>query len=227
MSWGSGEHQLGNLHHWLRQLPAEIMGSRPRLCLACVSLLVNTAPHSLLYAWLDAAEARLLASRRTQPPLDASLPTLTEQERQEQQNLLGEVMAHRAFLQSFEAEGGQATLALCQQALAFLSADNTVARIFVAQAQMMTFYVSSPNDAVTAVHIGLQGSKLVQQAGLTTLGPAIMGLTSYYLIGAVQLHEAYQQTQQAIIAGTTKEGQCLPQLGLLPFTPRSCASGTN
>ena len=42
------------LQQWLEQLPVEIVGSRPRLCLACAQLLWAVAPPD---------EARSLAQR--------------------------------------------------------------------------------------------------------------------------------------------------------------------
>ena len=56
--------------------------------------------HPMLQGWLDAAEATLTASLTTQTHEDASHTMLTPQARQEQENLLGEVIAFRAFLRS-------------------------------------------------------------------------------------------------------------------------------
>src|SRR5260370_30819273 len=56
LTWGASEHQLGLLQHWLEQLPTEVMGSRPRLCLACIQLLWTVAPFSMLDPWFNAAE---------------------------------------------------------------------------------------------------------------------------------------------------------------------------
>src|SRR5437899_11468962 len=44
LTWGARQHQLALLQHWLEQLPVEVMGSRPRLCLACAHMLWTTAP---------------------------------------------------------------------------------------------------------------------------------------------------------------------------------------
>lgn len=38
-TWGAGEHALLILRQWLEQLPADVVGSRPRLCLTCAQLL--------------------------------------------------------------------------------------------------------------------------------------------------------------------------------------------
>lgn len=200
LEWGPSEYQLAILRHWLAQLPLEIMGSRPRLCLACVNMLLTSAAHSLLEAWLDAAEANLTAS----------LPQMQS----EQQNQLGEIFAFRAFLHSYEKEDGQATLVLCQRALALLSAESVGVRIIVFYTQLITFYHSSANDAEAAVSCGLQGSQLALKAGIPVFATAIMGATGYYLIGAGKLHEAYQLTRQAMALGTAAGGNMLPYAGM-------------
>jgi LuxR family maltose regulon positive regulatory protein len=88
-TWGASEHQLGTLQHWLKRLPIEAIGSRPRLCLACASLLWTVAPYPLLDTWLKAAEAGLNVSLATQIHANASHPLLTLQARQEQENCSG------------------------------------------------------------------------------------------------------------------------------------------
>ena len=40
LTWGASEHELIMLQQWLEQLPAEVVHSRPRLCLACAQTLV-------------------------------------------------------------------------------------------------------------------------------------------------------------------------------------------
>jgi LuxR family maltose regulon positive regulatory protein len=214
LGWGPSLYQLTILQHWLGQLPPDVMGSRPRLCVACVNMLLGSAPQSLLEAWLDAAEARLTASLEIQTPQDASLPIPLPQEQLEQQNLLGEVLACRAFLHSYEKEDGQATLALCQRAFALLSTENVVARIFVFTTQLYTCYHSSVNDAMAAVQSGLQGGNLAQQAMLPASAIGVMSSTGYYLLGAGQLHEADQLILQALALGMTTEGSLLPCAGM-------------
>ena len=100
-NWGAGKHELASLRHWLEQLPVSIVHARPRLCLACTHMLWSVTPSQMVQTWLDAAEATLTAS------LDDNL--LTSQARSEQENLLGHVLAYRAFLRSF-SEDGQGTI---------------------------------------------------------------------------------------------------------------------
>jgi hypothetical protein len=79
----------------------------------------------MLEAWLKAAEASLTASLDTQTSEQAFSPMLALQERQEKQNLLGEVLAWHAMLQSLWEDHGQEALLLCQRALALLFPENT------------------------------------------------------------------------------------------------------
>ena len=99
-TWGVSEHQLVTFQHWLEQLPIEIIESRPRLCLACAHLLWTVAPYSLLDAWLHAANRRLTALLTAQTSEVISTTVLAPHARQEQENILGEVIAWRAFLWS-------------------------------------------------------------------------------------------------------------------------------
>ena len=110
----------------------------------------------------------------TQMHQDASHPILTPQARQDQQNLLGEVISFRAFMKSFE-EDGQATFSLGQQAFALLSQEHVIARVVVGWAQLLAYYTSATNDAMAAVESGLQAGSLAQTAGQTALAISVMG----------------------------------------------------
>jgi LuxR family maltose regulon positive regulatory protein len=212
LTWGASQHQLAILQHWLRQLPTDVMASRPRLCLACVHMLWTVAPPSMLDVWFNAAEAKLTASLSKQISESTISPMLTPEAQREQEDLLGEVITWRAYLQSF-SENGEIALALCQQALSLLSAENTMGRAVVAIPQLMTYYTSAANDAVASVECGLQGCMLAQTAGHTTLAIIIMGITAKHMMGAGRLHEALKLTQQAIQLGKESERHILPDVG--------------
>jgi len=209
-TWGASDHQLEILQDWLEQLPTAIIGSRPRLCLACAYLLSMVAPYSMLNTWLDEAEARLTASLEMQTHAGASQPTPTASAQQEQENLLGEVITWRALLQCIWEDRGQAALSLCQRALVLLPERNALARGQVAWAQLEASYVSSANNAVAAIEYGLQGSFLAQAADQRALAITIMGATAHLMIGAGQLHEAQQLAQQATQLG--RKPKCPPLL---------------
>ncbi|HEX3640287.1 MAG TPA: hypothetical protein VHV10_03245, partial [Ktedonobacteraceae bacterium] len=208
LTWGAGQHKLAMLRGWIEQLPAEVMHSRPHLCLACSQLLWTVAPHAKLDGWLDAAEAMLTASLIAQTSEDVSYATLPlpdwqkqEQLHLQQENQLGEVITFRAVVRSHE-EDAQIALLLCQRALALLSPDNLAARAFVAWAQLRSLYASTTNDAVAAVQSGLQSGSLAQAAGKPALAIGAMGATAMYMVGTGRLHEVERLTKQAIQLGT-------------------------
>jgi LuxR family maltose regulon positive regulatory protein len=212
LTWGASQHQLAIFQHWLWQLPPEVMVSRPRLCLACIHILWTVAPSTMLETWFNAAEAKLTASLSRQTPEGTTSTMLTPEAQREQEDLLGEVITWRAYLQSF-SEHGEIALALCQQALSLLSPENTMGRALVALPQLMTYYTSAANDAVASVECGLQGCMLAQEAGHTTLAIILMGITAKHMMGAGRLHEALKLTQQAMQLGKEPGRNMLPDVG--------------
>jgi len=211
-AWGTSEHELVLLQHWLEQLPADVLHSRPRLCVTSTLLLWQVAPHPMLHAWLDAAEAVLTASLTSQEYEDVSRPMLSSDMRQHQEYLLGTVIVTRAHLRSYE-EDGEAALALSQRALTLLSAQNLVARAHAAGIQLMAYYSSSANNAVAAIQGGLQAISIAQATQQPTFAISYMGTTALHMIGTGQLHEAYQLSQQAILLGTQSKEVILPNVG--------------
>jgi LuxR family maltose regulon positive regulatory protein len=212
-TWGAGEHEMAQIRQWLKQLPVDIMGSLPRLCVVCTQLLWAVTPHSLLEVWLGAAEAMLTASLTRQISEEASHANPTQQVRQEEENLLGEVIATRAYLWGYQEESGQAVLALCQQALSLLSVENSMIRAQICYIQLRAYYFSSLNDAVAAIQSGLQAGTLAQAAGRIALAMSFMGSTAALMIGTGQLHEAQWLSQQAIQLGTQPGGLVSPDAG--------------
>ncbi|MBV9227669.1 MAG: hypothetical protein JOZ18_00045, partial [Chloroflexi bacterium] len=83
-AWGTGRHAQVLLRQWLEKLPANIIASRPRLCLTCSAMLWAVTPQPLLSAWLDVAEIPLVASLKKQTHGDTSQPLLSSEARQEQ-----------------------------------------------------------------------------------------------------------------------------------------------
>src|SRR5437879_883056 len=211
LTWGAGQRALVMLQGWIEQLPAQVIHSRPRLCLACTQLLWTVAHHSKLDAWLDAAEANLTAPLRTLTSADAPHSTLSTEARREQENRLGEVITFRAVVRSHE-ENAQAALPICQQARVLLSAENFAARAFVGWAQLRALYSSAANDAVAAVESGLQSGAYAQAAGKNALAIGAIGATVMYMIGTGRLHEVYRLTQQARQLGTQLGGVVLPDV---------------
>ncbi|HEY4036670.1 MAG TPA: LuxR C-terminal-related transcriptional regulator [Ktedonobacteraceae bacterium] len=211
LTWGVSERQLVTFQHWLEQLPIEIIEARPRLCLACAHMLWAVAPYSLLDAWLDAANRRLTALLTAQTPETISATMLAPSARQEQENLLGEVIAWCAFLRSFEQDGRSA-LSLCQKALSLLLPDNCIFRARVAITELFV-YCTSLNDAVIAIQRGQQAIFFAQTGGLPAFAINLIGITAFPMIAAGQLHKALELTKQAMLLGKQSEGLMLPEVG--------------
>ncbi len=211
LTWGTGEHEKVLLRQWLEQLPAEIVYARPRLCLACAQILWTSVPPILSQAWLEKAEKILTASLTSHVPEDMPHALLSPHTQQEQANLLGEVFAWRALLQSFEQDGAR-ILALCQQAHSLLSEKNALVRAYIAFPQMIAYYAST-NNAVAAIESALDGGMLAQEAGYTALAIGLIGSAIIAMIATGQLREAYQQAQHAIQLGRQPGDFTLPDVG--------------
>jgi len=210
LTWGAGEHELVLLRQWLERLPADIVRSRPRLCLACAQMLWTVVPPTMVQAWLHTAETTLTTSLTKHSHEDVLDLASTLQAREDQENLLGEVIGFCAFLQSMENRVDIPVL--CQQALALLSGGNALARAYIAFAQLIAYY-SSANNAEVAVERGLHGGMLAQKAGYIALAIGTSGAAACCMAGAGRLHEAYQLTQQVIQLGTQPGGFVLPEVG--------------
>jgi LuxR family maltose regulon positive regulatory protein len=182
--------------------------------LASAQLLWTTLSHSKLEAWLDTAETALTASLTVQTHKDQPDTGLCSETQREQENLLGEVITFRALMQSLEEKRQQAVPALCQRALTLVSAENAIARVQVACAQLSYYYASLTNDAVASIKSGLQAVSLAQSSiRLTALTIDVMGGTVQHMIGTGQLHEAKQQAQQAVLLGTQYGEFLLAEVG--------------
>jgi LuxR family maltose regulon positive regulatory protein len=177
-------------------------------------MLWSVTPQSLLHNWLDMAEAILTALLKGQIPADGSQPPLAPEGQQELENLLGEVLTNRAFLWCYVEEGHTA-FALCEQALALLSAENAIARTLIALVQLTASYASSANDVLAVGNYGHQAILLSREVGEPAHTISVMGIFAMHMIGTGLLHEMKQLTQQAIELGTPPTGSKLPDVGFL------------
>jgi LuxR family maltose regulon positive regulatory protein len=207
LSWGANKHVLVTIKQWLEQLPVDVIHSRPQLCLASALLLLQIAPYPMLEGWLDVAEATLTAVLNTQTDEDGSSSMII------QENLLGAVIGLRAVLRTYQGDG-QAALEFFQRALTLLSPENLVAHAQIVSGQVLAFYASSVNDAVTAIETGLRSISLAQATGQIGLIIVVVGSTAIHMIGAGRLHEAYRLAQQAIELGKQSGELMLPEVGL-------------
>jgi LuxR family maltose regulon positive regulatory protein len=212
-AWGVNRQALGHFKQWLEQLPAELLAGRPQLYVACGLMLWIVIPPSTLYAWFDLVEATLRAALdETTVAADVSCTSGTPQARQEQKNLLGEILTLRAYVMSYQ-DDGQAILACCEQAEAFLLAENAAHHSIVALAKSHSCYMSAINDGVTAIESGYQAIRCAQVAEQSALAIIMMACTAIPLLAAGRLHEAERLTQQAMRQGTTSDGSRLPEVG--------------
>jgi ATP/maltotriose-dependent transcriptional regulator MalT len=200
--WGNSEHAM--LRRWLEKLPAEVMRSRPRLCLAYAKTLFMVAPYTTMEHWLQDAE---IALRATSPApatetSEAGVPLSSEQ--QARDNLFGEIAAHRAIITGYYLGEGHSTLAFCQEALAHLSEQNLLARAEVAYAQSLAYY--SFGNIVAAIQSTKEATALAQAAGDTSSTIIYMCRTAYSLLLHGKLHEVVQLAGQAALLGTTPAG---------------------
>jgi LuxR family transcriptional regulator, maltose regulon positive regulatory protein len=200
--WGSSEHAM--VRRWLEKLPGEIVRSRPRLCLAYAKTLFMVAPYTTMERWLYDAETALQATLPAPMNETATTGASPSPQRNEQDNLLGEIAAYRAIITGYYLGEGHATLALCQEALAHLAEENLLARAEVAYAQSLAFH--SFGDIVAAVQCVREATTLAQAAGDISSTILYMSRTAYSLLLRGKLHEAVQVTEQAALLGTTPVG---------------------
>jgi len=208
-AWGASQRMLAILQEWIGQLPAEVMYARPLLCYASSLLLLQITPFSTHYSWLDAAETTLTTSLTAQE--------MTLQMQQEQENLLGAILTHRAVFHLQEGNGWRA-LALCERALTLVSADNLLVRSQILLTRSGAFCAADANDAKVGIQIGLQGISLARDSGLFPLALNTMCVVAISMIQAGQLHETQKLMKQAMLLGKQPEGLMLSEVGL----PSSC-----
>jgi LuxR family maltose regulon positive regulatory protein len=211
LAWGADEYRLMMLKEWLKQLPADVVGGRPRLCLACTQILWTIASHPMLEAWLNIAEARLTALLTPQTDQEDSPLLLASHTQQDLKDLLAEVIAWHAVLRGYQQKG-RAALTLCQQALSLVSAENHMTHAIISITKTESYY-HSENDAEVAIHMGVQAIRLARETGQDALVLALMSTTVRCMIDAGRLQEAEQLVKQGMQLGTKPRGVLLPQVG--------------
>ncbi len=200
--WGNSEHAM--VRRWLEQLPAEIVRARPRLCLAYAKTLFMVAPYTTMERWLYYAETALRATVPISTGEIDETRASSSSARAEWDNLLGEIAAYRAVITGYYLGDGPATVALCQQALTHLSAQNLLARISVSYAQSLAY--QSFGDIVAAIQSTRETTALAQAAGDISSTIAYLCRTAYSLLVRGKLHEVVQVAEYAALLGTTPVG---------------------
>jgi LuxR family maltose regulon positive regulatory protein len=212
LTWGVREHQLFLLRDWLEQIPANVIHSRPGLCLARIWMLMMITPQSILTTWINTVEAILTSTLARTTQREASTPSGIPEEQREQENMLGEALTYRAILQSL-GKDGETALPLCQRAQALLKTDNIGAHAHLGATRVFASYASSINDAEAAIQIGLQTVAYQQAAGNPDQVVAILGVIAMHMMGTGRLHEVHRLTQQAIVQGNQPGAFVPPRIG--------------
>ncbi|HTK08558.1 MAG TPA: LuxR C-terminal-related transcriptional regulator [Ktedonobacteraceae bacterium] len=200
---GMEQQELALQRRLLERLPIAIIQARPRLCLICAQSMYQTnASPVLIENWLQIAEETLTAQLAAHPSA----------EQQEQKNLLGEVLALRGYLLSYQKDG-QKVLPLLQQAEELLAAHNFTTRAQVAFAKSIVYYYSSLNTTETAIDNAYECSALSLQTNNVAIALFYTSIPTYYLLANAQLHKAWSVTQQAIYQAEMPGGLLMTEVG--------------
>jgi LuxR family maltose regulon positive regulatory protein len=187
---------------WLEALPAPVIHSRPRLCLAQAWALFNTGQWTQVEPLLQQVERTLVsaADNPTVAPLAAGhLPELQ-----------GEMAALRAELALFEENSEQA-LALSSQALAYLPPENLLLRSMATQVQGFTYRLQG--EVTQARRVLAEASTLSQTAGNLTF--AIFALSDLAEVQVMQgqLRQAAQTFQRIMNLASEHRAWPFPPTG--------------
>src|SRR2546421_9148340 len=200
--WSSNEHAI--VRRLLEQLPVEVVGSRPRLCLAYARILYLVAPYTTIERWLQDAETVVRAILPVPTSGDAETGALPLAEQREWDDFLGEVASFRAAVTAFTRGDGRSTLAFCEEALAHLSPQNLVARAEVAYARSLAYHALG--NIVPAIQSAREATALAQAVGNISPIIAYTCRMAYSLLLHGNLHEVVQIAQLAAMRGTTSVG---------------------
>ncbi len=174
---------------WLRQLPATVVGRRPRLCLYYVRLLFLAARFQEARSWLDAAQATLLEAETTRRS------DLSEHERQV---LLGELLSYRAVIAGHYGES-EIARSLSQRALSSLTDQNVYEQASTASALVLA--ALAEGEISTALHYAFQVSTMMQAVENTGAAISFLCIAASLLHLQGQLHAAWRTYQEAIALG--------------------------
>ncbi len=206
------------IRRWLQQLPEETIRARPRLCLAYARSLRLAAQPRAAEAWLQVAEAALLASPSSFSDNLTQVAEVPESESpvfpkgHERDRLLGEILALRAYIAGAYGES-RATLELCQRAMAQLSEQDHYEHALVAYARALAFYADG--QAKAATQSALESSAFYQAAGMIGSAISYMGMATIPLHTQGQLHAVWRTCQRALQLGTEAGSPANPAVGLI------------
>ena len=209
------------IRRWLQQLPEEIIRTRPRLCLAYARSLRLASQPRAAEAWLQAAEAALLASHSppsyfsvhlTQVPEKTENDSTFSPKEHERDRLLGEILALRARVAGDHGDS-RAALDLCQRAETHLSKHDHYEHALVAYARALAFFANGQAKATT--QSALESSASYQAAGMLASAISYMGTATFPLHMQGQLHAVWRTCQRAIHLGTEAGRAANDAIGLI------------
>jgi LuxR family transcriptional regulator, maltose regulon positive regulatory protein len=200
--WGNNEHAM--MRRWLEKLPAEVIHSRPRLCLTYAKTLFMVSPYMTIEGWLQYAEKALRVMVPSHTNETANTGELPSSGHSERDNLLGEIAAYSAVITGYHLGDAPAIMAFCQQALAHLSEQNLLVRAEVAYAQSLAYH--SCGDIMASIRSIRNAKALAQVAGNISSETLYLFRTQYALLMHGKLHEVVQVAENAAILGTTPVG---------------------
>jgi hypothetical protein len=121
--WGNSDH--ARMRRWLEELPADVVRSRPRLCLASAKTVFMGASYTTIERWLDDAETALRDTYPTSANSTAEAGARLSSTQDERENLLGEITAQRAVITGYylgQAAGDTSStiIYLCRTAYSLL-----------------------------------------------------------------------------------------------------------
>ena len=194
---------------WVEMLPPELLRSRPRLCLIYAHALLFVASPGTIENRLQTAETVLTDSLASQTNQDGSAGS---QSIEELHNVLGAILAFRAFIASVY-DDASAALLLCQRALDHLSEQNIEVQAEVAVAEHMAYF--SLGEFVPAIQKALEANTLFEAEGIVSQSIYMLNSAAYCLIRCGHLHEAWELLEQASAVGSRAGGFPVPSIGVI------------
>jgi LuxR family maltose regulon positive regulatory protein len=200
--------------HWLRQLPAAVVGQHPRLCLFYARSLFLSAQFQEALAWLDTAEGALTDAGTapfTQPEGIAETTSRSGLSEHERKAFLGRLLSYRAVIAGHYGES-QTARSLSQQALSSVTDQDIYERASIASARALA--AQAEGEASTAVQQALEMSTLMQAADNVGAAVSFLCIAASLLHLHGQLQAAWQMYQDAIALGTGPENVPFTAVGL-------------
>ena len=206
----SNQEKMPLVLHWLRQIPSDVLQSRPRLALFYARNLFFAGDFSATIRWTQAAETALMASSTTVStgylaPAESLQMTqaLSEQERE---LLLGEAAARKAIVTALAGEH-QIAQNHAQHALGYLREQDRLQRAVAIAALGQAAFATG--QIVPATYALQTVVSLVRDLEMPDATINFLCITASFLRLQGKLHAASQLFQQAIELGSASRSRPL------------------